>query len=175
MILAEFAHVFVGLALLTLLLRAAWTDLLHRRIENLVCAALVVLWPVHLTLSPAPNDLVATLAIGCAIFAAATALWRFGYLGGGDVKLLAAVGLWAGPENALQFLLITGLAGGLLALVLIWHRQVGWALLVPIQATVSSLLPRLAASSASAGQASLPYGIAIAAGGCWLWLRLFAS
>lgn len=170
MISGELARALVGLGLLTLLLRAAWTDLQYRRIENRICAAIVALWPVYALLSPVHP--IAALTIAFAIFAAAIALWRLGYLGGGDVKLLAAVGLWAGPENALQFLLVTGLAGGLLALVLIWHRQIGWALLVPIQATVSSLLPRLS-PPAFPEQATLPYGIAIAAGGSWLWL--FAS
>ncbi|HMR30458.1 MAG TPA: prepilin peptidase [Geminicoccaceae bacterium] len=174
MISGELARAFVGLVLLTLLLRAAWTDIRSRRIENRVCALIVALWPVHLVLSPVPPHLLVSLAVALAVFAAATAMWRFGWLGGGDVKLLAAVGLWAGPEHALHFLLVTGLAGGALALALLWYRHVGWTLLVPVQAAVASLLPRRAASAA-VDQATLPYGIAIAAGGCWLWLRLFAG
>ncbi len=174
MISGELARVFVGLALLTLLLRAAWTDIRHRRIDNHVCVTLVALWPVQLLVSPTPTHPIAALAIALVVFAAAMALWRFGYLGGGDVKLLAAVGLWAGPENAMNFLLVTGLAGGALALALLWYRHIGWTLLAPIQATVSSLLPSRTAS-VTVDQTTLPYGIAIAAGGCWLWLRLFAG
>ena len=174
MISGELARVFVGLLLLTLLLRAAWTDIRSRRIENRICAFVAALWPVHLWLSPAPTHPFASLAIALAIFAAATASWRLGWLGGGDVKLLAAVGLWAGPEHALHFLLVTGLAGGALALALLWYRHVGWMLVAPMQAAMSSLLPRRAAA-VTVDQATLPYGIAIAAGGCWLWLRLFAG
>lgn len=174
MISGELARAFVGLALLTLLLRAAWTDMRDRRIENRVSLALAALWLIHAMFSPAATHPLAAIAIAAAMFAAATLLWRFSFLGGGDVKLLAAVGLWAGPEHGLPFLLVTGLAGGVLAVVILWHRHIGWTLLAPIQATVSSLLPRFPPPALS-GQASLPYGIAIAAGGCWLWLRLFAS
>lgn len=42
-----------------------------------------------------------------------------GKLGGGDVKLLTVCMAWAGPDNAVEFLIVTGLAGGVLALALL--------------------------------------------------------
>ena len=39
-----------------------------------------------------------------------------GGLGAGDVKLVAALGAWLGPSDALWLALFTGVAGGLLAL-----------------------------------------------------------
>jgi prepilin peptidase CpaA len=38
-------------------------------------------------------------------------------LGGGDVKLLAALGAWLGPADALWIALYTGVAGGVMAIV----------------------------------------------------------
>ena len=67
-------------------------------------------------------------------------------LGGGDVKLLAAGALWLGAAALGPFLLATVLAGGVLAVAFL----------------LAGLLRRRAAGAAAA---SLPYGIAIAAGG----------
>ena len=52
--------------------------------------------------------------VGGAIFFLPFAL---GGLGGGDVKLLAALGAWAGPADALWIALYSGVAGGVLAIV----------------------------------------------------------
>jgi prepilin peptidase CpaA len=50
------------------------------------------------------------LTIGFAMFA-------MNFLGGGDVKMLAAASLWAGPKMIATLLLFTSFAGGILALV----------------------------------------------------------
>jgi prepilin peptidase CpaA len=52
-------------------------------------------------------------AVGIAIFFVPFAL---GGLGGGDVKLLGAIGAWLGPMNALWVGLYAGAAGGVLAI-----------------------------------------------------------
>ncbi len=49
----------------------------------------------------------------CAIFFVPFALRG---LGGGDVKLLAALGAWVGPTDVIWVALYTGVAGGLLAI-----------------------------------------------------------
>lgn len=95
------------------------------------------------------------LCIGIGMFA-------MGWLGGGDAKLLAAAALWIGFEHLLGYLLIAGIAGGLLALVILLYRSMlpplwlarqGWALHL---------------HSARTG---IPYGIALAAAG----LHVFPS
>jgi prepilin peptidase CpaA len=43
--------------------------------------------------------------------------FALGGLGGGDVKLLAALGAWLGPADVLWLSLYTGIAGGVMALV----------------------------------------------------------
>ncbi len=53
-------------------------------------------------------------AVGIAVFLAPFAL---GGLGAGDVKLLGALGAWLGTKGVLWLALYTGVAGGLMALV----------------------------------------------------------
>ena len=52
--------------------------------------------------------------VGLALF---LPLFMLRGMGGGDVKLLAAVGAWLGPAGALQAALWSSLAGGVLAVV----------------------------------------------------------
>jgi prepilin peptidase CpaA len=55
--------------------------------------------------------------------------FALGGLGGGDVKLLAALGAWLGPADALWLLLYTGVAGGLMAIgVALIYGYLGTAL-----------------------------------------------
>ena len=90
-------------------------------------------------------------------------------MGGGDVKLMAAVGAWVGYHNAGMALIVCALAGGLIALgyVIVLKRY---------RTTFSNMLslirfhayrglrenPGLNLSSAAAVR--MPYGVAIAAG-----------
>ena len=96
-------------------------------------------------------------------------------LGGGDVKLLAALAVWAGTAEALRFLLVTALAGGGLALAWLWYCRIGWAALAPLRAAFGGPAVLSSFDPAAAMDRGLPYGVAIAAGGGWLWLRLFAA
>src|SRR4029077_3934055 len=81
---------------------------------------LVALWPVYFA-TVAPSFYGALEAIGCAVavFIGGAILFARGYLGGGDVKLLSAATLWAGPAGTPELLLLTGVLGGALALFLL--------------------------------------------------------
>lgn len=91
-------------------------------------------------------------------------------MGAGDVKLMAAVGSFIGGIAAFQTVLLTLLAGGALALlVMLWNRS--WKLvfqnigLMTANMTIAAMtrqLPKAEAPVKSAG--NLPYGVAIAAG-----------
>jgi prepilin peptidase CpaA len=43
-------------------------------------------------------------------------------MGGGDVKLLAALGAWVGPQEALWVAVYTGIAGGVLGVCVAFSR-----------------------------------------------------
>lgn len=89
------------------------------------------------------------LAIGIGMFA-------MGWLGGGDAKLLAATALWLGFGHLLGYLMVAGLAGGLLALAILMYRS----MLPPLWLARQGWALRL--HSAKSG---IPYGIALAAAG----------
>lgn len=130
---------------------AALTDIRWRRIPNALCGALAVLGLVRIGLALAaggpPLAAGLDIAAAAALFVCAAAGFHFGLIGGGDVKLLAAGTLWLGAGATGPFLLTTLLAGGLLAVLLVGGRMA-----VPVGAR------------GGAGP-SLPYGVAIAAGG----------
>jgi prepilin peptidase CpaA len=131
---------------LALFAAAAATDALGRRIPNALSLGLALVGLARIALALATGEpawpLAGDLAAAVAVFAVAAVAFHFRLLGGGDVKLLAAGALWLGAAALLPYLTATALAGGALALVF-----VGWQLAMPGR------------------KPSLPYGMAIAAGG----------
>lgn len=145
---------FAGLMVL-----AALEDLRRLVIPNTVTGGLCALWVVYFLLAPNASLTTAFGAAACSLVVlfAGALLFDRGWIGGGDVKLMAAATLWAGPTATLAFLAMTGLLGGLLALLL----------LSPVGAYVAAVQrafprpPNPAASSAH--PVAIPYGVAIAA------------
>jgi prepilin peptidase CpaA len=96
---------------------ACVTDVRSRRIPNvLTLGASASAMAFHTLNGHGPGLLLSVEGwfVGAAIFFVPFAL---GGLGAGDVKLLAALGAWVGPTDALWIALYTGIAGGILALV----------------------------------------------------------
>jgi prepilin peptidase CpaA len=87
-----------------------------------------------------------TLAIGTFAFAR-------GALGGGDVKLLAAVSLWFDVKGSASFFLYTAIGGALLTLLFVIVRR-----LIP------AYVQKRAGAAALQPRGPIPYGVAIAAG-----------
>lgn len=86
-------------------------------------------------------------------------------VGGGDIKLLMAVGALQGFHFTLWALLYTGIAGGILALVIMARRRVvkqtATTMLTNVISTAAGVPTDLAAGSAVG---KIPYSLAIAAG-----------
>jgi prepilin peptidase CpaA len=140
-----------------LMAAAAFEDFRRLTIPNLVPAALGLLWPAYFAIS-APSLYGALAAIGCAlaVFLVGAALFARGWLGGGDVKLLTAAVLWAGPAGTPGLLVTTGVLGGVMALFL----------LVPFGAQLAAsarlMLGQIPLGHESGSGTPIPYGIAIA-------------
>jgi len=148
-----------------LLVIAAVEDVRARRIPNWLTAGVAALYPTYVLASPAAVPWLEALAVAGAILVVGFLVFARGWLGGGDVKLIAAVSLWAGPEHMLLFALITGLAGGVLALAtLSWQRLLG-PLGLHLEALGLLGGPSAGANDPQPAPTSLPYAIAIAAGG----------
>jgi prepilin peptidase CpaA len=92
-------------------------------------------------------------------------------MGGGDVKLLAALAIGLSFAQSIQLLTVIVLTGGVLALAHLMLRTLPAPDLAPAG---SSLLRRVYAVERwrHLRQAPLPYGIAIACGGIYSLLHL---
>lgn len=130
---------------------AAASDVWCRKIPNPLVLALVALAVLRIGLALAsgagPGAVGADLLVSAAVFAFGALAFQLRLLGGGDVKLLAAGALWAGVPAVGSFLMATVLAGGVLALGFV----------------IAGVASR--GFGGFARQPSLPYGVAIAAGG----------
>jgi prepilin peptidase CpaA len=93
-------------------------------------------------------------------------IYQRGWIGGGDVKLLVALAISLPLMGVIQFLTITALAGGVLALVHLMMRLLPYPKPAPAG---SSLARRVYAIERwrNLRHAPLPYGVAIACGGIW--------
>jgi prepilin peptidase CpaA len=104
----------VVVCLTALLLAAAWFDARERRIPNALTVGGILL---ALTLAAADGlaGLVPALAGAGIAMAVALPVFLLGGLGGGDVKLLTAVGAFLGPARLPIALVAIALVGGVLA------------------------------------------------------------
>ena len=142
-----FTWILIGL-LAAALVAAAVGDWRSRTIPNWLNGAIALgavpfWWASGLSLWP---DVAVQLGVALAVFTLFALAFHFGAMGGGDVKMVAALALWLPVGAVLKLLVIMSIAGGLL--------------------TIAMLIPHRIAKSA--GQPEIPYGIAIAFAGFWL-------
>ena len=139
-----FTEVLLGLLAL-LLIVAAVIDVRTFTISNGLNAAVALLAPLYwlsVGLDPWPGMAI-QLGVAAAVFALFALTFVIGMMGGGDVKLAAALALWFAPSDTIEFLVLMSLAGGVLTLaILAWHRV-----------------------KKRPGRPEIPYGVAIAFGG----------
>ncbi|KAF0173681.1 MAG: prepilin peptidase [Hyphomonadaceae bacterium] len=117
---ALFVAAFLGLVLF-----AAASDIGSMTIPNWVSIVLTLAFPVaafSAQMSWAEIGLHA--GVGVLVFLAGFALFAIGVLGGGDVKVIAAVSVWTGVSALSPFAFWTTAAGGVLALALLLARKV---------------------------------------------------
>ena len=145
----------------TLVIAAAIGDLLTMRIPNWLNGVVALSVLPMAVLAGMPFDVAQWhLLAGAVMLVFGFGLFARGYVGGGDAKLLAAAGLWIGWTSLLPFLLITTLAGGVLAIVCKL-----WQLIRSEQEVRDFAWLRRAMRT----NLELPYGIAIAAGAVWVY------
>ena len=141
--------------LAVLLLWAAVVDIRTRTIANglnLTIALMAPLfwWAMGVDLWP---DAALRVGIAAGVFLLFALAFQMGMMGGGDVKLAAALALWFAPANTLFLIVIMSLAGGVLtAIVMIEHRL-----------------------RKTEGRPEVPYGVAIAFGALWLLAQRFLN
>ncbi|KQM27866.1 MULTISPECIES: A24 family peptidase [unclassified Sphingomonas] len=135
---------WLALALLLLLVIAGIEDARTREIANWKNAAIALLalpwwWANGLS----GIDIAWQVGVAGIVFALFLAAFAAGQMGGGDVKMIAALALWLPPGAVLSMLVVMSLLGGVLTLLFLadrWRRR-------------------------AAQVAEIPYGIAIAIAG----------
>lgn len=162
---------YIAFALYTLLLGiAAVFDTWKFVIPNAIAVALVILFIATALLLPfemTGMEWLSHVGAAVAVFAGGAVLYAFNKMGGGDVKLLTAVALWAGFEHLTELLLYVAVAGGALAIGLIVMRKVIMSLGAANTRLAAVKLPRILVD----GEA-VPYGLAIAPISIYLGTKL---
>jgi len=145
---ADFLLLLLPAILGGLLVWAAVTDLRARIIDNWLNAVIALLAPVYWLasgLSPWP-DMAIQIGLGLGILGVFAGLFALGMMGGGDVKLLAALALWMPAVTMVSLLVLMSLIGGVVTLIsVIRHR-----------------------TQRRTGPVEVPYGVAISLAGLWV-------
>jgi prepilin peptidase CpaA len=113
-------------ALFLLLVSAGIEDARAREIANWKNAAIALLaplwwWANGLSLWP---GVALIFGIALIVFVLFAFVFRFGWMGGGDVKLIGALALWLPPLPLINMLVLMSLIGGGLTLLLVVERAV---------------------------------------------------
>ena len=143
----------IGLA--AILIVAAAIDVRTFTISNRLNLTVALLAPVYwLSISlPIWPGVGVQLAAGAGVLVLLACAFYAGMMGGGDVKLAAALALWFSPASTLKFLVLMSLAGGVLTLgVMVLHRI-----------------------KRREGKPEIPYGVAIAFGGLFILTQRFLN
>lgn len=144
---------------------AVWCDLRERRIPNrLTIPACVAALGLRALLGWDPLT-AGLLGLGAG-FLVALPIFALGGLGGGDVKLVAAVGAFVGPSALVPTLLVAAIAGGLLALAFAVRERALGATLDNTGRLMNTLLSGHAPKRTldTPGALAIPYALPIALG-----------
>ena len=138
----------LAIAAASTLAAASLSDVAWRIIPNWTVA---VLGASGIVAAVATNSIVEPIVIATCLLAVGMVLFAQGVMGGGDVKLMAAMGFWLTTTTLAPFLLIMAMAGGVLALGVV-------------------LTVTLSHRDATAAVPTVPYGVAIAVSGLFILL-----
>ncbi len=105
---------------------AALEDIRTFKIPNWASATVAIAFVPYYLLHSWLFPIGMHLLIAAGIFVISVIFWKLRLIGGGDVKLLTAVGLWLGPDLALQFMLLMTLASLVIAIAIILIRKFSW-------------------------------------------------
>ena len=167
-----------------LLVIAAVGDWRRYLIPNWISLAILALYPPFVlssNLLGSPSVAVpwlASLGVAAIVFIVLAALFAMNKLGGGDVKLISALSLWAGPGLLAGFLVITSLAGGVLALVFLVRSRLRKKVSGSMEADRAGPGTKKrdhdddatgeTTEGAKIEPLQIPYGVAIACGGIFI-------
>ena len=141
-----FAYALLG-GLAIGLLVSIYSDIRHRLIYNLVTGSIALAAPLYWIATGTFGwpQIGIYLATGAATFLFFALFFRFGMMGGGDVKLFGAVALWFPPLVVIKFVFNASLLGALVTIIFFIVHKV----------------------RKGGGAVRVPYGVAISLAGLW--------
>jgi prepilin peptidase CpaA len=159
----------LDLVLLVLVIAAAVTDLARRRIPNmLLLAGWVAALPLFLLSAQPGAALLGALTGALCGLLVFLPLYLLRGMAAGDVKLMAIVGLFVGPYDALHVAVVTCCVGGVMALAIIVSKRRVRSAIANLGDLLRPLWMRLQGMPAATepmrqdSVGSMPYGLAIA-------------
>lgn len=154
------------LTLALVILTSLW-DVRTGRIPNALTYPAILAGPLLALLPWAGPDVTSSLAGLAVALAPALVLWTLGALGGGDVKLLAAVGGLLGYPLILEGLFHSLVAATGMGLTLILWRGEGWAFGQRLWLALMAVVVPKAPWPAWNTELRIPCAVAIALGTAW--------
>lgn len=145
---------------LALVLVAAAADIVMYKIPNIVVLMIIVLFPIYVIVAPGEQEWLWSLGIFALTIAIGIPLAHFRVFGGGDMKLLAAILLWAGPALAAPALVLAAVSGGLLSAIMLTKIRF-------VIANACTSMGREALGKMFLA-ATMPYGVGLAFGGIFV-------
>lgn len=154
-----------------LLLATAVTDFVYKKIYNFITLPAIALGLIGNSVFGGWDGLkfsLLGLLIGSGVF---FLIFIFGGMGGGDVKLMAAIGALMGSPFIVGAVFYSILVGGLLAIILMIWKGTLWSSLKNIfRSLYTSLVPGLERVPLKPENSlPVPYGMAIVLGSLWAW------
>lgn len=148
---AWFATILLG-ALALLLVLAGIEDARRREIANWKNAAIAALAPLWWVANGLPlwPDIAIQFGIALAILLLFAGAFAIGQMGGGDVKLIAALALWLPLQPLLWMVMLMALLGGALTLIMLGEQWVRRGAAIPrVRPVVAVAALALAACTAA--------------------------
>lgn len=140
---------------------AAVSDLFSMTISNRLTIGLALaFFAVALYCGIGFEQIALHVSAGVAMLTLGFALFSFGWIGGGDAKLFAAIAVWLGWSPLFEYTLYASLFGGALTVIIIVARKIPMPEFLQRQTWAARL------HNATQG---IPYGVALAAAGLMIY------
>jgi prepilin peptidase CpaA len=153
-----------------LILWASWIDYKEKRVPNYLNGLIILSGLVAQFLFNGMHGMlsgVEGLVLG---FGLLIIPWAMYMMGAGDVKLLAGMGVWMGPEMVLWTFVIGAMIGGVASLIMItakhrWGGAIGNFQLAAIKCSSAKLaFSEVGAVKSLASKQLIPYGVPLTGG-----------